>query len=66
MTFLLSQSERDMIVGHNQVLGEAEGAAFSSVEEDVGDGGRDGGLQELESRFPWVPVDQGEHMFGAV
>ncbi len=52
MPFLFSQPERDVVVGHHQVIGEAEGTAFSSVEEDIGDDGRDGGSQEVESRVP--------------
>ena len=59
MPLLFSRPERDVVVG------EAEGAAFSSVEEDVGDDGSDGGSHTLESRVPWVPVDRGEHVFGA-
>ena len=59
MSFLLSQPERDVVIGHNQILDEAEGVAFPPVEEDVGDYGRDGGSQELESRVPRGPLVSG-------
>ena len=66
MSFLLSQPERDVVVGHHQVLREAKGAASPPVEKNVGGDGRDGGSQELESRvIPRVPVDRGEHVLGA-
>ncbi len=66
MPYLFSQPERDVVVGRHQDLRVVEGAASPPVEEDVGDDGRDGGSQELESRDPRVPVDPGEHVLEAL
>ncbi len=66
MSLLFSQPGRDVVVGQHQVLGEEEGASFSSVEDDKGDEEGYGGSQEVESRVPWVPVDRGEHVFNAL
>ena len=65
MPFLFSVPERDVVVGYHKVLSEAEGVAFSPVEEDVGDDRSDGDSQEVEFRVPLVPVDRGEHVIGA-
>ena len=66
MPFLLSQPERDVVVGHDrQVLREGEGDVFPPIEEDVGGDGRNKGSQELESRVPRVLVDRGELLLGA-
>ncbi len=64
MSFLVSQPERDVVGGHHQILREAEGTAFPSVEEDVGGDVRDEGSQEMESRVPRVPMDRVEHVLG--
>ena len=60
--FLVAESQGDMGVVYNQVVGEGGRAAFSSIEEHVGGDGRKAGAQERKELVGVVPADRDEDL----
>ena len=65
LSFFFSKSKSDVIGGDHTILRKAQGATFSTAEEDVGGDGREGISQELESRVSRVSLDQEEQVLCA-